>query len=632
MTAPHPPILPPPMGMLLRAAGLRKAFLRPLFSGVSLVIEDGERLALIGPNGSGKSTLLKVLGGIEPADEGEVTRRRGVRLQYVAQTDTFADGDTALTAVVRAVMEMRPEHVHDEHEAETHARVALDLAGFADPDQPAAAMSGGWRKRLSIVRASASEPDVLMLDEPTNHLDLEGILWLEELVKRSEHASVFVSHDRSFLERVSMRIVELSRAYPQGTFTSVGAYDQFLSRREDFLGAQEKEQQSLKGTVAEDTRWLSRGAKARRTKSKSRIQAAAERRDELAAMRERTGAATSKAAGIEFTATGRQTHRLLRAHNLRKSFGTRVLFDGLSFTLSPGSCLGLLGPNGSGKTSLIRLLTGDDKPDDRANIPAEDRPRIERADGLRTVVFTQKREVLDPTQTLKAALGGESDGVIYRGQTMHINTWATRFLFRPEQLRSPVGSLSGGEQARVVIAKMMLDSADLLILDEPTNDLDIASLEVLEESLEEFPGAILLVTHDRAMLDRLSTEIIALDGKGGWANYADLNQWESAKRSTEQAETDARKAAAAPAKERVAAPGKAKKLPYHEQREFDGMEKAIAAAEAEAALLEKATHDPAAMADHRKMGSACAALSAATGEVARLYERWAELEAKQAGG
>lgn len=622
------------MGMLLRAAGLRKAFLRPLFSGVSLVVEDGERIALIGPNGSGKSTLLKVLGGIEPADEGEVTRRRGVRLQYVAQSDAFAEGDTALTAVVRAVMEMRPEHVHDEHEAETHARVELDLAGFGDPDQPASAMSGGWRKRLSIVRAAACGPDVLMLDEPTNHLDLEGILWLEEMVKRSGGASVFVSHDRSFLERVSTRVVELSRAYPQGTFSSVGAYDQFLSRREDFLAAQEKEQQSLKGTVAEDARWLSRGAKARRTKSKSRIQAAAERREQLAAMRERTGAATSKAAGIDFSATGRQTHRLLRAHNLRKSFGGRVLFEGLSFTLSPGSCLGLLGPNGSGKTSLIRLLTGDDGPDEIAGATAEDRARIDRADNLRTVVFTQKREVLDPTKTLKEALGGESDGVIYRGQTMHINTWAARFLFRAEQLRSPVGSLSGGEQARVVIAKMMLDTADLLILDEPTNDLDIPSLEVLEESLEDFPGAILLVTHDRAMLDRLSTEIIALDGagKGGWANYADMGQWENAKRAAERAAAESRKAAAAPVPERAATTAKSKKLPYHEQREFDGMEKAIAAAEANAGKLERATHDPGTMADHKKMASACAALSAATAEVARLYERWAELEAKQGGG
>jgi ATP-binding cassette subfamily F protein uup len=619
------------MAMLLRAADLRKAFLRPLFSGVSLVIEDGERLALIGPNGSGKSTLLKVLAGIEPADFGEVTRRRGVRLQYVAQNDAFEEGDTALTAVARAVTAMRPEHVHDEHEAEVHARVELDHAGFVDVDQPAVAMSGGWRKRLSIVRAAACAPDVLMLDEPTNHLDLEGILWLEELVKKSGFASVFVSHDRSFLERVSTRIVELSRAYPSGTFSSVGAYDQFLSRREDFLAAQEKEQQSLKGTVIEDTRWLSRGAKARRTKSKSRIQAAAERREQLAAMRERTSAATAKSAGIEFTATGRQTHRLLRARNLRKSFGSKVLFDGLSFTLSPGSCLGLLGPNGSGKTSLIRLLMGQDQPD-ITGATGDDTPMIDRADNLRTVVFTQRREALDPTQTLQQALGGESGGVIYRGQTMHINTWATRFLFRAEQLRSPVGALSGGEQARVVIAKMMLDTADLLILDEPTNDLDIASLEVLEESLEDFPGAILLVTHDRAMLDRLSTEIIALDGKGkgGWANYADLSQWENAKRTAEQAETDARKAAvvaAAPASSR-GAPSKAKKLSYMEQREFDGMEAAIQKAEAKAAELEKKTHDPALMADHKKMAAACAVLSAATAEVAKLYERWAELEAK----
>ncbi|MBN8644166.1 MAG: ABC-F family ATP-binding cassette domain-containing protein [Planctomycetes bacterium] len=617
------------MAMLLRAAGLRKAFLRPLFSGVSIVVEDAERLALIGPNGSGKSTLLKILAGLEPADEGELTRRRGLRWRYVAQNDAFEEGATALSAVASSVMELRPEHVHDEHEAETHARMALDMAGFPDPDQPAAAMSGGWRKRLAIVRALACEPDLLMLDEPTNHLDLEGILWLEDEVKRGAFATVFVSHDRLFLDRVSSRVVELSRAYPSGTFSSSGGYDQFLSRREDFLLAQEKEQQSLKGIVQEDLRWLSRGAKARRTKSKSRIQAASERREQLSAMRERTSAAQSKAAGIDFSATGRQTHRLLRARRISKSYADHTLFRDLSLTLSPGSCLGLLGPNGSGKTTLIRVLTGQEQPD----APAGDEPSgIDRADNLRTVVFTQRREALDPTHTLQQALWPTGDGVIYRGQTMHINTWAQRFLFRPEQLKSPVKELSGGEQARVVIAKMMLESADVLILDEPTNDLDISSLEVLEESLEDFPGAILLVTHDRAMLDRLSTEILALDGRGGWATYAELSQWENAQRDRERDRRSAGnkpKDAPAPSAPQATASPKSKKLPYHEQREWDGMEAAIAKAEAEAEKLDRAAHDPAVMSDHKKSQAAFAALEAAHAAVARLYDRWAELEAKQ---
>ncbi|MFM9956761.1 MAG: ABC-F family ATP-binding cassette domain-containing protein [Phycisphaerales bacterium] len=621
------------MPMLLRAAGLRKAFLRPLFSGVSIVVEDDERLALIGPNGSGKSTLLKILAGLEQADEGEITRRRGLRLQYVAQTDTFEDGATALSTVAAAVMQMRPEHVHDEHEAETHAQMALDLAGFVDAEQPAAAMSGGWRKRLSIVRALACEPDVLMLDEPTNHLDLEGILWLEEMVRRgragsSAMATVFISHDRAFLERVSSRVVELSRAYPQGTFSSSGGYDEFLSRREDFFTAQEREQQALKGVVLEDLRWLARGAKARRTKAKGRIQAAGERMEQLDALRERTSAAAQRAAGIEFNATGRQTHRLLKATGLRRAFGERVLFNDLDFVLSPGSCLGLLGPNGSGKSSLIRMLTGQDEP---AMSTQGCRGVIDRADSLRTVVFTQRREGLDPTHTLAEALGATGDSVIYRGQPMHINTWAQRFLFRSEQLRSFIGTLSGGEQARVMIARMMLEPTDLLILDEPTNDLDIASLEVLEESLEDFPGSVLLVTHDRAMLDRLSTEIIALrgDGTGGWDRYAEIAQWERARAARERAPA----AAAAAASTAVAAAPtrgaeKAKRLSYHEQREWDGMEAAISKAEADAARLEHEMHDPQVMADRKKMQSACAALDAAHAEVSRLYARWAELEAK----
>ncbi len=621
------------MGMLLRAAGLRKAYLRPLFSGVSIVVEDHERLALIGPNGSGKSTLLKILAGLEEPDEGEITRGRGLRLQYVAQTDSFDPGDTAIGAVARALMESRLESVHDEHEAELHAAQALDRAGFENPGQPCAELSGGWCKRLSIIRATACEPGVLMLDEPTNHLDLEGILWLESLVRNADHATVFVSHDRYFLDRVSSRVVELSRAYPQGTFSSAGGYDDFLARREAFLDAQEREQQTLKGIVKEDNRWLARGAKARRTKSKSRIQAAGERAEQLQTLRERTGAAAARAAGIEFNATGRQTHRLLRAANLRKSFGERLLFDKLDFVLSPGSCLGLLGPNGSGKTTLIRILTGEESPD---ATPGE-QPIIDRADNLRTVVFTQRRETLDPAQTLHEALcpaGG--DGVIYRGQSLHVNTWAQRFLFRADQLRSPVRDLSGGEQARVVLARMMLEPADLLILDEPTNDLDIASLEVLEESLEDYPGAILLVTHDRAMLDRLSTEIIALDGggSGSWSNYADLSQWENAQRARAAAAAVARKTASAapdPAMPARTGQGKSKKLSYHEQREWDAMESAIAAAEAEAARLEQAMHDPGVMGDHKRMQAACAALENAHAAVSRLYGRWAELEAKLAG-
>lgn len=662
------------MPPVLTASNLSRTFgSRTLFSGVSVSLEDRERLALIGPNGSGKSTLLKILAGFDQPDDGSVTIRKGARIAYVPQSDVFPDGSTIRTAVIEAVREQVAAglipHIHDDFEIEMAADLALGRFDFPDTDQPTASLSGGQRKRLSIARAIASEPDIILFDEPTNHLDVEGIQWLEEFIcggqgggSGDSFASIIVTHDREFLETTATRIVELSTAYPDGTFAVRGNYSEFLKRKQDFLDAQAKQEQSLANQVREDLRWLSRGAKARRTKSKSRIDASYERIDELADLRARN--TPLQAAAIDFNSTDRKTRKLLFARAITKAFGGRRLFTDLDVLLGPGDKLALMGPNGSGKSTLIRTLTGEIMPDPptpeaiaaaaEARLPPSTPPpgTIGRADKLKIVLFSQHRTELDPKLTLHETLAPQSDSVIFQDRVIHVVTWARKFLFTNDQLRATIGSLSGGEQARVHIALLMLEPADVLILDEPTNDLDIPTLEVLEDSLEEFPGAVILVTHDRAMIADISTKVLALDGRGGNRYFTDFEQWERYQRqpanrfepvlqpapaappappaATPSAAPSAKAPASTskPGAAKVGAP-KPKKLSYNEQRELDGMEAAIHAAEEDVKKLEAAMGDPAAAADRRKMDEVCRKLGEAQQRVAAMYERWTELGSRQ---
>ena len=498
----------------------------------------------------------------------------------------------------------------DEGERPGRVALALGRAGFADARAAVDALSGGWKKRLAIARALAATPDVLLMDEPTNHLDVEGILWLESILAERVRAVLVVSHDRYFLEHVATRMLELSRAYSAGLFQTDGRYSDFLARRDDYLRGQAAYEESLANTVRREIAWLRRGAKARSTKAKGRIKEAGRLIAELDDARAR---ATTGAVGIDFTSSQRRTRRLLVARGLSKSFGDHSLIRGLDLTVTPGTRIGLIGPNGSGKTTLLNLIAGTLAPD---------AGEIEHAEGLRLVRFEQHRPGLDPEQSLRRALSPDGDTVTFQSRTVHVASWAKRFLFRPEQLEVPVGRLSGGEQARILIARLMCEPADLLILDEPTNDLDISTLEVLEDSLAEFEGGLVLVTHDRYMLDRVSTMILALDGAGGAQTYADYAQWEAA----QQAPAPRVVADELPARERP----RTKRLGYLEQREWEGMEQAILAAETAVAACRGAAEDPGIASDPAALQTRYAALEAARAEVARLYDRWAELEGKQA--
>ena len=600
------------MPPIVNAQEVTKAFgANPLFQNVSFTISAGDRIGLIGPNGSGKTTLLRILAGEVAADSGEVSLRKRTRLASVEQDSRFQPG-----ATVRSVIESALDR-SGVSGSERGARFAetLGRAGFADLEAPTTELSGGWQKRLSIVEALVQHPDILLLDEPTNHLDLPGITWLEDLLEGAPFASVIVSHDRYFLENVTTDMVELNRIYPDGSLRVHGNYSAFLEKKEEFLHAQSRRQEALENLVHGEIEWLRRGAKARTRKSKARISKAGELMGELADLNAKTRSTTAQ---IDFSATDRKTKRLVELQDVTCTIGTRTLFEGLNFILTAGMRVGLVGPNGSGKTTLLRLLQGDLAPT---------HGEIRRADWLRIVSFDQTR-TLDPYVTLRRALAPDGDSVVYRDRIIHVAGWAARFLFTGEQLSQPVGRLSGGERARVLIAQLMLQAADILLLDEPTNDLDIPTLEILEESLIDFPGSLVLVTHDRYMLDRVSSIVLGLNGKGGAEIFADYAQWEAWQtQSTEADDATAATTSKTPPASTLAAPAK-KKLSYLEAREYSTIEQRVEEAEQLVRAKRAELEDPANATDAPRLVATQAALDAAQLALDALYARWAELEKK----
>jgi ATP-binding cassette subfamily F protein uup len=586
--------------ILLGCQDLHKAFgAEPLFSGLSFSVHEGDHIGLVGPNGAGKSTLLRILAGLETPDAGSVIARKQLRVGYMPQHPEFPPGLSVEAVVRRAPTGDQP------------AAVALSLCGFTDPGLMPDTLSGGWRARLALARAIAAEPDLLLLDEPTNHLDIDSILWLESFLKTQKFAFIVVSHDRYFLQNVAQRMLDIDPVYPAGLLSVEGPYADLLENRDALLSQQVSYQESLSNRVRREVAWLRRGAKARTSKAKSRIDAAERSIEELEQTRRRTSVTRT---AVELTASGRKTKRLWAARGVAKSFGETTILRDLDLLLRPGTRLGVIGANGSGKTTLLKMIVGELEPDSG---------EIERAEQLRVAYFDQDRKSLDTNLTLQRALAPEGDSVIYRDQPVHIVTWAKRFGFTREQLGTVVEKLSGGERARIALARLMLRPADLLVLDEPTNDLDIATLEVLEESLLEFQGALVLVIHDRHVIERVATEILALDGKGGATRFADYGQWEASRRGERTPAREQR-----PSRERSTPKKKKKtrKLTYLDQRELEGMEQKILNAESALAEARSAAEDPGIASDAVRLQQAHGALEDAQAEVDRLYARWAELE------
>ena len=613
------------MCALLSCQGLAKAFgAQTLFSDITLVLGPGDKAGLIGPNGSGKSTLLKILCGLAQADQGTVFTQKMLRVSYVPQTDIFEEDAGSIDNLLHAV------RILDLDEAEQFNRVhaMLSRAQFPDHHPPVRLLSGGWRKRLAVCRALVTRPDVLIMDEPTNHLDIEGILWLENLLNatfpESPAAVLMVSHDRRFLENTVNRVIELAQVYPEGSFQVRGTYSDFLEKKTEYLLQRQHLEERLANKVRRETEWLRRGPKARTTKARYRIDEAGRLQDELGNVRKK-----NRSLGrvqITFDGTGRKTKKLLTAEGLSKGFQGSQLFTDLNLTLTPGLRLGLLGRNGSGKSTLMQILAaagGEDglKPDHGTIVMAEN---------VRLVNFDQRREQLDTSVTLRRALAPEGDSINYQGSTLHVVTWAKRFLFRADQLETPVERLSGGEQARILIARLMLQPADILLLDEPTNDLDIPSLDVLEESLSEFPGALVLVTHDRFLLDRVCNVVLGFDGRGQTEYFADYDQWLAMMEQLER--TVPQDKPSPPAARKEPAKPKAGKLSYMDQREYDQMETTILTVEARLAELEALMNAVETIADPIKLQRYWQEQQDLQAEAERLYDRWDELERRRTAG
>ncbi|MEZ4741634.1 MAG: ABC-F family ATP-binding cassette domain-containing protein [Bdellovibrionota bacterium] len=598
------------MSLLLNCQSISKTYsAKELFKDISLSINERDKIGIIGPNGSGKSTLLKILAEkIEP-DTGKITTRKGLKAFYIDQSMEFHSDDTIISVLRQAAHDAK----RLEFEIEGLINSIIGKVGFTDPEQKISNLSGGWKKRVEIAIGLIFEPDLLMLDEPTNHLDIEGALWLESLLSAAPFSWITISHDRSFLQNTVNKIFEINKTYANGIISSSGNYQDFLSARLNILSAQAKYEESLANKARREIEWLRQGVKARTTKSKLRIEAAENIKDELAAAKQRNGIQSNK---IEFSASDRKSKKLLSAEHITKKLGDKLLIENFSTTITSRKIVGILGKNGSGKTTLMKILAGILSPDSGTCI---------QLTGLKVVYFDQNRDLLDPEWALKRALAENGEQVIYNGNAIHVITWAKRFLFTKEHLDKKIKDLSGGEQAKAIIARLMLEPADLLCLDEPTNDLDIATMETLEDSLNDFAGAVLLISHDRYMIQKLCDSFIGLDGHGGAKQFADYEQWEneSIKITATKKTQDKNKQANPKEKPQEK---KAKKLSYKDQRDYDQIESLIAEAEQRVEDWQETINDPQIATDSAKLEEAYAGLNKAQKKLDTLYARWEELE------
>lgn len=614
------------MSLLFNCQKISKSYRsRPLFQDLSVSCEEEERIGVVGPNGAGKSTFMKILVGEVEPDQGNISVKKDLRICYVAQEDEFKEANVG-SVLKNAIDCLKLE----EHEADNLVEKQISQFGFSGPDQAVDNLSGGWRKRLAIARELIKQPDLLLLDEPTNHLDLDGVLWLEKLLLHARYSFMLITHDRQFLENVCSRIIEINPAYEDGCLSVKGTYSDFLMARQEYFRAQANLEQALSSKVRREVAWLQRGARARQTKSSARIKDAADLIDSLSEVKERN--AQNARIDIDFDATGRRTKELVVGKRLSKWLGGRLLFSGLDLILRPGTRIGLIGSNGSGKTTLLRLLAEQLEPDEGT---------IKRFEGLRVVWFDQSREQLDQSATLWESLCPQGDAVTYRDRSIHVSTWARRFLFKQDQLHLPISYLSGGEQARILIANLMKQPADVLLLDEPTNDLDLPSLDVLEDSLLEFPGAVVIVTHDRYMIHEVPNLILALDGKGGAEYFADYTQWEETVQDREEEENKAKdrrskeKPREAPTKgksdaadRQEAQAARMRGLSTSEKKELVEIPDQIEKAEAIVQLIQQTMIDPAIACDHEKLMQKQAELEEAQRKVEQLYKRWDDLETR----
>jgi ATP-binding cassette subfamily F protein uup len=593
------------MAPILRLDNVSLAFgSRPLLAHASLQVEPGERVCIVGRNGEGKSSLLRLVNRQQLPDAGEVWLRPGARLAVMEQ-DIVSVSSATVDEVVSASVT-----AHAGLESwEIPTRVATVLSQLAlDGSARYEELSGGWRRRALLARALAVEPELLLLDEPTNHLDIPTIEWLEDLLREFRGALLFVSHDRRFVDRVATRIVDLDR----GQLSSwPGNFSEYSARKSAQLADEARANELFDKRLAQEEVWIRKGVEARRTRNEGRVRALLAMRDERRARRERPGQATM--AVQEATAS---SELVFEAEDAAVAFGDRTIFSGLTTRILRGERIGIVGPNGAGKSTLLKLLLGELEPTSG---------RVRRGGRLEVAYYDQQRAQLDLEATVADNINARSDFVLVNGQNRHISGYLQDFLFRPDQLRTPARALSGGERNRLLLARLFAQPANLLVLDEPTNDLDIDTLELLQELVADFSGTLLLVSHDRAFLDNVVTSLLVLEGDGRVQDfvggYGDWARWRDVR--------DANRKAAAPTVRRPATPAPARrKRSFKDQRELAELPARLEDLEQRKALLASETGDPTFYArPHTEVAAKLEALAQLDLEIEAAFARWAELEA-----
>jgi ATP-binding cassette subfamily F protein uup len=615
----------------------------PLLEGVELAIDPGERVCLVGRNGSGKTTLLRVLAGELEPDAGEMVRRQGLRVARLGQDvpeavegtvfDVVAAGLGGLGELVQRYHRLSHRLAEEGGEAllETLARVQHDLEAAggwtltqrvetvlsrlaldAEADFPG--LSGGLKRRVMLARALVSEPDLLLLDEPTNHLDIDAIAWLEEFLLGFSGTLLFITHDRAFLGRLATRIVELDR----GRITSwPGSFDVYQRGKQAALDAEAQEQARFDKRLAQEEAWIRQGIKARRTRNEGRVRALEQMRRERLARREQQGRVRLQVQDGE-----RSGRLVVEAEAVEFGYGERPIIRGLTTTILRGDKVGIIGPNGAGKTTLLRLLLGDLAP--RGG-------RIRHGTKLEVAYFDQLRARLDGERTVMDNLEHGSDQVTVNSQARHVLSYLQEFLFTPDRARTPVKALSGGERSRLLLARLFLRPANLLVLDEPTNDLDMETLELLESRLVEYPGTVLLVSHDRAFLDHVVTSTLVLEGQGRVGEYVGgYSDW-LRQRPAPAAAAPVPAPAPAPAREKPR--GRPAKLSYRDKRELEALPGHIEALEREQAELLERLSDPGFyQGPAEDIAAATTRLEILEAELTDAYGRWEALEAATGAG
>ncbi|HMO16868.1 MAG TPA: ABC-F family ATP-binding cassette domain-containing protein [Oligoflexia bacterium] len=591
----------------------KKIGIQSLFCDLSFSIYPKDRIGIIGPNGSGKSTLLKIIADLDDVDDGKIIRMRGLSVSYVSQVVAY-DSDESIRSLIVSECSLE-NNVTDSAKAIS----ILDQLGFHELEKPFSYLSGGQKKKVQLAIKLAAETDLLLLDEPSNHLDFSSIKRLESLLDIHPAPSMMISHDRYLLKCYARRMIEVNSRYKNGYFSFDGSYLDFIKERSLLIESDNNEYESLKNTVRNEQAWLRKGAKARSAKSKHRTEVANSLIESLNLSKARRQISESR---IEFNSSSRKTKRLLELEQVNKIFNDKYIFRNINLSILSGSKIALIGPNGTGKTTILKILNGDIKCDSG---------NIKRANNLKITYFSQLAEYVDPETTLSRVLAPEGDSVIYHGSLVHVASYASRFQFDARMLAQPFGSLSGGERAKSRIARLMLEKPDILLLDEPTNDLDIPTLEILEQSLIDFTGALVLVSHDRWLLENVCSQFIALDEKGGFNSYASFEQAiiqlendqdqdvginHITKKELNSALQKSLKT------EKNTSDGEKKKLTYKEQFEYDSMEASILEAEEEMARHEFliATKKGGDMSEEYE------SLAKAQARVEELYARWAELE------